>query len=203
MADSIDEVGAAHLKVAQPGVDTPKQRTHMTARLFVRSTVTLVAVLLPACSLAARGREPQQGFFERADPGGARCYSGASIALGGEERIARDSTEGGTVYMVIDTIRMHDGRRMAHIVGSTLSTNRIGAIWSMAGDSLFMEEWGVMPATDYMLHESGDELTGRAWMLHDTASCINGVCRGARTSHWRIQARRIPCAQVPHGDERS
>lgn len=175
----------------------------MTARLFVRSTVALVAVLLPACSLAARVPEPQQGFFERANSGGARCYAGASITRGGEERIARDSTWSRTVYIVIDTIRGHDGRQAAHIVGSPLSTNRIGATWSMAGDSVFMEEWGVMPSTDYMLHGNRDELTGRAWMGHDTVNCINGVCQGSRTSHWTVHARRIPCAQVRTGDERS
>lgn len=163
----------------------------------------LLLVLLSGCSLVFHEPEPQRGFFDRSEPGGARCYAGASIARGGEERVARDSAWSPTVYMVIDTIRQPDGRQAAHIIGSTLSTNRIGATVSMAGDSLFVEEWGVLPPTDYMLHESGDELTGRAWMVHDTASCINGVCHGPRTSRWTVYARRIPCAQVPRDDERS
>jgi hypothetical protein len=173
----------------------------MTIRSVYLIPWLTIAALVSACAHAPQ-RYPQ-GFFERDSVGAARCYAGASIALGGEERIARDSTWSGTVYMVIDTIRGQDGRQAAHIVDSTLSTDRIGATWSMAGDSLFMEEWGVLPPTDYMLHENGDELTGRAWMLHDTVSCINGVCRGRRTSHWAVHARRIPCAQVPRGDELS
>jgi hypothetical protein len=101
--------------------------------------------------------------------------------------------------MVLDTIWWEDGERPAHIVGSTQSTDRIGATWIPQGDSLYVDEWGVMPEVIYLLHEEGEELTGRAWMEHDTNSCVNGVCRG-RVSRWPIRARRIPCSDVPRNE---
>ena len=168
-----------------------------------RSTFLFVSALLSGCSQISPVPAHQQGFFERSDPGGARCYGGAAIARGGEERVSRDSTWSRTVYMVIDTIQWQDGRQPAHIIGSTRSTDRIGATWAKVGDSLFVQEWGVLPETDYLLHENGNELTGRAWMEHDTVSCFNGVCTGLPTSHWTIHARRIPCDRVPRQNERS
>lgn len=171
----------------------------MTKHQIRKPALLLVVPLLSACALALPAREPQRGFFERDVPGDARCYAGAAIARAWDERVERDTTRDRTVYLVIDTLRGPDGRQPAHIIEPTQSTGRTDATWVATGDSLYVEEWGVMPKTSYLLHEDGATLSGRAWMEHDTVLCFNGACRGPRVSHWDIRARRIPCSDVSRG----
>lgn len=164
-----------------------------------RLTVLLpAAALLSACSPGSPApQRARTGFFERDSVGGARCYAGSSIARGGEERVQRDSSWDRTVYLVLDTVQWEGERRSAHVIGASQPLDHTGAAWVVAGDSLLIEEWGVMPSVSYVVHEDGEALAGRAWMTHDAISCFGGVCEEERTSRWAVRARRIPCTDVP------
>lgn len=154
--------------------------------------ILLLTIILSGCALV-KPKYPVH-FFDRTEPGAARCFQGGTLARGGA---ARDTTQIGPVYLVLDTISYPASRDTlpGWVIGTTGQGDVIGLLWFEDGDHLQLEEWGAFPAVTYMLRDSAGELSGSAGYESDAYFCSDGVCRNSKPT-WQVHARPVPCTDV-------
>jgi hypothetical protein len=151
-----------------------------------------LTIVLSGCALVTPNYPVH--FFERTNPGAARCFQGGTLARGGA---TRETAQLAPVYLVLDTISYPAGGDTlpGWVIGTTRRGDVIGLLWFENGDHLQLEEWGVLPGVTYMLRDSADELSGSAAYESDAYFCSNGVCHNSKPT-WQVHARRVPCADV-------